>query len=221
MTTLKYNLKQINELSNAGFCYEIPEDTYDIINYLCSQVGSVGIPSRTISKTVIVSENNSNGNGNFASISNKGKKKRGNKGMEISNEEWESVRNFQVTKIEQKVGIDADINELRLYLNKLTDKTFLDIREKIIDKINLIIKTEDFNYEGEQKLGMIIYDICSTNKFYSKIFADLFAELASIYVWLSSIFKEKYANIMEQYNNIQYIDSDKDYDGFCEMNKKN
>jgi hypothetical protein len=26
---------------------------------------------------------------------------------------------------------------------------------------------------------------------------------------------------MEQYNNIQYIDSDKDYDGFCEMNKTN
>jgi hypothetical protein len=26
---------------------------------------------------------------------------------------------------------------------------------------------------------------------------------------------------MEQYNNIKYVDSNKDYDGFCEMNKQN
>ena len=63
--------------------------------------------------------------------------------------------------------------------------------------------------------------MCSTNKFYSKIFADLFAELATKYAWLHDIFRENYANIMSQYNDIEYVDSDKDYNGFCEMNKKN
>jgi hypothetical protein len=42
-----------------------------------------------------------------------------------------------------------------------------------------------------------------------------------MYEWLKNIFDEKYACIMEQYNDIEYIDSDKNYDGFCEMNKKN
>jgi hypothetical protein len=35
------------------------------------------------------------------------------------------------------------------------------------------------------------------------------------------IFNEKYADIMSQYSDIQYVDSEKNYDGFCDMNKKN
>ena len=48
----------------------------------------------------------------------------------------------------------------------------------------------------------MLYEMCSTNKFYSKIFADLFAELASMYIWLNVTFLENYANIMEQYNKV-------------------
>jgi hypothetical protein len=140
--------------------------------------------------------------------------------MEISNDDWESIRTFQTTTIEQNIGIENDINALRLYLNKLTDKTFLDMREKIIEKINTIF-INSTDKEDETKVGTMLYEICSTNKFYSKIFADLFAELALTYGWLNVIFKRNYAEIMNQYNNIQYIDSEKDYDGFCEMNKNN
>jgi hypothetical protein len=67
----------------------------------------------------------------------------------------------------------------------------------------------------------MIYDIASTNKYYSKIYADLFAELLNIFTWIRPIFDEKYNNIMEQYKNIKYSDPDKDYDGFCDMNKVN
>ena len=148
------------------------------------------------------------------------KKKRGNKSMEVSSEEWESIRTFQTTKIEQKTGIDGDISEIRLFLNKLTDKTFLDMREKIIEKINSVCALST-DSEDSIKLGSMLYEMCSTNKFYSKIFADLFAELASMYGWLNHIFRENFRNIMDQFSNIQYIDSEKDYDGFCEMNKKN
>jgi len=220
--TLKYNLKQITDISYTGFHFEIPEDTFDIINYLCEQVGSSGISSSVFEKLApsVSTIENTNDFMSSSGANKNNKKKRGNKGMEISSDEWETIRTFQTTKIEQKTGIDGDINEIRLYLNKLTDKTFLDMREKIINKINSVcaISTEP---EDAVKLGSMLYEMCSTNKFYSKIFADLFAELASMYIWLNVTFLENYANIMEQYNNIQYIDSDKDYDGFCEMNKKN
>jgi hypothetical protein len=140
--------------------------------------------------------------------------------MEVSSEEWETIRTFQTTKIEQKSGIDGDIDYIRLLLNKLTDKTFLDMREKIIERLNKICL--EFGSEEEfLKIGNTIYEFCSTNKFYSKVFADLFAELCSQYIWLMPIFNEKYANIMSQYSNIQYVDSEKDYDGFCDMNKNN
>lgn len=218
MTSYKYNLKQITEISNNGFHYEIPEDVFDIINYLCVQVGSSVINSPKFIKTDLYSNKNAN---DFMSSSNvKNRKKRGNKGMEITNDDWESIRTFQTTKIEQTSGIDGDINALRLHLNKLTDKTFLDTRENIIEKINNLCKNS-LDPKDELRIGTMLYEICSTNKFYSKIFAELFAELATMYSWINNIFRENYANIMEQYNDIQYIDSEKDYDGFCEMNKIN
>ena len=211
MTSLKYNLKQITDISYSGFNFKIPEDTHAIINYLCVQVGSTGINSNVFSKSLVTVPPVKNTN----DLSNK--KKRGNKGMEVSDDKWESIKPFQTTKIEQKIGIDGEINEIRLYLNKLTDKTFLDIREKIIEKINTIT----LNVETSEKIGTMLYEFCSTNKFYSRIFADIFAELASMYDWLNNVFDKNYAIIMEQYNNIKYVDSNKDYDGFCEMNKQN
>jgi hypothetical protein len=220
--TLKYNLKQITDISYSGFYFEIPEDTFDTINYLCGQVGSSGISSSVFSKSApsVSTLENTNDNLLSSNQNKNNKKKRGNKGMEVSAEEWESIRTFQTTKIEQKTGIDADVNEIRLYLNKLTDKTFLDMREKIIEKINAVCAISS-DAEDAVKLSSMLYEMCSTNKFYSKIFADLFAELASMYSWLNENFWQNYVNIMDQYNNIQYIDSEKDYDGFCEMNKKN
>jgi hypothetical protein len=218
MTSLKYNLRQITDISYSGFNFKIPEDTHNIINYLCVQVGSSCLNSNVFTKlepsvtaTIPVGKN-----------TNEVKKKRGNKGMEVSSEKWENTKPFQTTKIEQKTGIDGEINEIRLYLNKLTDKTFLDIREKIIEKINSICACPtSFNPENIDKMGTMLYEFCSTNKFYSRIFADIFAELASMYDWLKNIFNKNYDTIMEQYNNIKYVDSNKDYDGFCEMNKQN
>lgn len=208
-SALKYNIKQISDIS-VGMQFEIPEDTFNMINYLCSQVGSANISSKTFMKpltpvtTAAVADN----------------KKKRNKCMEASAEEWENIRTpFQPTKIEQKTGIDADINELRLYLNKLSNKTFLEMREKIVDKINNIC--ERYSTDDKNKVGNILYDICSTNQFYSNIFVELFVELALKYDWVNSAFNTHYEHIMDQYNDIQYVDSDKDYDGFCEMNKKN
>lgn len=222
--TLKYNLKQISDISYSGFYFEIPDDSRDIINYLCNQVGIMGISSTVFSKSVpsesISLAENTNELMSSSGPNKNNKKKRCNKSMEVSAEEWESIRTFQTTKIEQKTGIEADVNEIRLYLNKLTDKTFLDMREKIIDKINLVCSMTS-DREDDVKLGSMIYEMCSTNKFYSKIFADLFAELATKYSWLNDIFNESYSNIMSKYSDIVYVDSEKDYNGFCEMNKKN
>ena len=50
MTSLKYNLKQITDISYSGFNFKIPEDTHSIINYLCLQVGSSCINSNVFIK---------------------------------------------------------------------------------------------------------------------------------------------------------------------------
>ena len=219
-SALKYNLTQINDISNSGFQYEIPQDSYDMINYLAEKIGAIRLTNSLFVKpskrTNIISSSSS-----FADTTSlKNKKKKGNKGMEITDEEWDTIRTFETTKIEQKTGINCEIDQLRLLLNKLTDKTYLDIFEKITNRLNSIFATYT-ETDDLQKVSNIIYDLCSSNKFYSKIFADLFANLCQSYPLINELFKEKMTIINEQYNNIQYIDSDVDYDGFCDMNKIN
>ena len=72
--------------------------------------------------------------------------------METSNDEWESILTFQATKIEQKSGIDADIDQIRLLMNKLTDKTFLDIKDKINEKHECAFKIEQISFSGLAKI---------------------------------------------------------------------
>jgi hypothetical protein len=224
-TTLKYTLSQITDLSFSGFNYQIPEDTVLMINYLCSQVGSEGLASSNFTKTeesryAASATDTSVAGLALGGFKSNSKKRKGNKSMEVSAEEWETLRTFQPTKMEQKSGIDGEIDQIRLLINKLSDKTFLDIREKLIDKMNVICSGSP-TAEQQLKISSIIYEISSTNKFYSRIFADLYAELLTMYKWLRTVFEEKYSNIMSQYQNIEYVDPEVNYDGFCDMNKAN
>ncbi len=220
---MKYTLQQIKDISFSGFEFIIPDDTVELINNLCKKVGSNGLKSAIFTKTTSSFSNNLTQQVVSAPIrnnNNSNKKRRGNKGMETSNDEWESILTFQSTKIEQKSGIDADIDQIRLFLNKLTDKTFLDIKEKIHEKLDKILNDE-IDDGNILKIGNMLYDLSSSNKFYSKIYAELFTDLVSSYEWLQSLFYDKYENIFEQFNTVQYVDPDKDYDMFCDINKQN
>ena len=218
--TMKYTLQQIKDISFSGFEFIIPEDTVELINTLCKKVGSNGLKSNTFSKTIQPVSSNLIHQVAPIRNNNSNKKRRGNKGMETSNDEWESILTFQSTKIEHKSGVDAEIDQLRLLMNKLTDKTFLDIKDKINEKVDKIF-SEDISDENTMKIGNMLYDLSSSNKFYSKIYAGLFAELVSNNDWLQSIFYDKYENLFEQYNTVRYVDPDTNYDMFCDINKEN
>lgn len=212
-TSLKYSLNDISEISAVGFTYIIPDKTIEMINYLTYQIGSsTVIPSNIFEKRELV-----NVSGDTAFVN---KKRKINKSMEINNDDWETLRTFHATKIEQKSGFNSDIDKIRLYFNKLTDKTFLDMREKIIAQIEKMV-AEFTTEEDKNTIAMVIYDLASTNKFYSRIFTELYSELATTYDWIKSVFHIQYDNIMSQYDNVEYVDSDKDYNKFCDMNKTN
>jgi hypothetical protein len=207
---LKYNLIEVAEISVSGFTYIIPDKTIELINYLTYQIGSTSIITSNLFEKK-ESTNNSNTNTDI-------KKRKFNK-MD-TNGEWETIRTFQPTKMEKKIGFDADIDIIRLYFNKLTDKTFLDMRKKIIEQIGKMCL--DFtNEEDKIVTAEVIYELSSSNKFYSRIFTELYSELAVKYDWIKMAFNAHYANVMSLYNNIEYFDSDKDYNKFCDMNKTN
>jgi hypothetical protein len=220
MNTMKYNLQKFKETIFYGFEFEIPDETVTIINYLTSEIGSTSQINNTVfqkkehvqGETVFNNHHNNKG---------RGKHKKNNKFSESTDEDWEQLRSFQSTRIEQSSGLDGHIDNLRSIMNKLTDKTFQDMRGKIFDILDTIINSSDFNKEIETIISTVIYDISSTNKFFSKIYADLYAELVKKYDCLHTVFTTNFNKFADQYETIQYVDPDINYDGFCENNKIN
>lgn len=217
--SMKYNLQQFNTIAFNGFQYSIPQESIDIINELTSQVGSSAHVKSNFFQKKSVKDDKSVFNGVDMKLNNR--KRKGNKGMEMSNEEWDTLRSFQATKIEHKTGIDNDIDQIRLHLNKLSDKTFMEMKEKIVCIIDTMLSKEDFDDVAKEKINIAVYDISSSNKFYSKIYADLYSVLINKYIWMKQYFDSKLEKYIDNFSDIEFFDPDKNYDKFCEMNKKN
>jgi hypothetical protein len=211
--TLKYTLEDINNIIFQGFNYELPSETLNIISELSLQVGSPDY----VKTPVFQKRENPMKTEQSVSF----KKKKTNKSMEVVNDnDWEAIRNFQATKIEAKEGIDVNIDTIRIYLNKLTDKNYIDMRNKIIDTIDQLL-SEQIDNKDLFRVSTIIFEIASTNRFYSKMYADLYSELITKYKIIKSIFDENLENFTDLFNSIEYIDPNENYDKFCEINKTN
>jgi hypothetical protein len=214
---MKYTLHDIQDIMFKGFEYVLPENILKTISELSLQVGSPDYVKTPIFKK----RENPMKVESIKEINNTFKKNKRNKAMEIiSNEDWESLRNFQTTKIEEKVGIDAQIDLIRSLLNKMTDKNYNDIRNKIIDLIDKLVE-ENIHSEDMMRLSSTIFEIASNNRFYSKIYADLYSELLTKYDMMKSIFENNLNVFTTLFDKIEYVDPKVNYDKFCEINKIN
>lgn len=220
--TNKYKLIDFETITFNGFDFSIPEETVQLISMLSMEVGSP-----TYIKTPVFQKKD-NSNNVFVPSSAKqtsvtmqsNRKRRGNKNSDVSNDDWETIRSFQVTNIEQHIGIDAEIDKIRNCLNKLTEKTFADMKNQIIDILNNLI-SENIPTEEMTRIGNIIFEIASNNKFYSKLYADVYTELIKSFKIMEEVFCVNYNTYLLLFDNIEYIDSDKDYNKFCIINKQN
>lgn len=227
MTTC-YTLNDINNILFQGFDFKLPEETLKIISELALQVGSpdyVKTPVFQKRENPMKVEPSHDyygpGDGSIGRNSMPFKKSKKNKAQEIVNDEdWEALRTFQTTKIEEKVGFEAQIDAIRALLNKLSDKNYLDMRNKIIDLIDKLVE-ENITTENMERLSSAIFEIASTNRFYSKLYADLYSELSSKYETMKSTFENKLTEFTGLFTTIEYVDPKVDYDKFCEINKTN
>lgn len=140
-------------------------------------------------------------------------------------ESWIAVRNFKPTKMEVKEGIEKNINEIRSVLNKITNKNYdtqKDLIFTLIEK-NIASIEEDETLDKTdmmQKIGEFIFDISSTNKFYSELYADLYKEFVEKYdVFLDILYK--YCNSFKELKLLPFVDSSVNYDKYCEYTKTN
>jgi len=223
--TNKYKLIDFETITFNGFDFSIPEETVQLISMLSMEVGSP-----TYIKTPVFQKKDNTNNvfvpssakqtSSSSSSAAANRKRRGGKNSDVTNDDWETIRSFQVTNIEQHIGVDAEIDKIRNCLNKLTDKTFLDMKNQIIDILNNLIH-ENISTEEMTRIGNIIFEIASNNKFYSKLYADVYTELIKSFDIMEEVFRVNYNTYLLLFDNIEYIDSDKDYNKFCVINKQN
>lgn len=140
--------------------------------------------------------------------------------------EWEAVKNFKPTEKIELSDIDNKIKEIRSDLNKISKMNYEEQKKGVIDKIFTIFEGEKMDGDEEfsdnqKKIGNMIFDTLSTNKFLSQIYADLYVELVGKSEYFGYILDNFIENYKNSLNNIQYIDPDKDYNGFCNYNQKN
>lgn len=222
MTDIKrYTLKEFNNVTFCGFDYKLDPTIIKLISELALQVGSpdyIKTPVFTKKENLGVATTYGS---NVKDTIQYGKKKKPNRNMEmVSDNDWETLRTFQTTKMEEKTGIAGYIDNIRTNLNKLSDKNVSEISIKIISDIDKIIE-ENATKEEIYNISSIIFDIASLNRFYSEIYAELYSSLINKYEIMRTTFETNLNNFMDLFNNIEYVDSSVDYDKFCKINKNN
>lgn len=126
---------------------------------------------------------------------------------------------FKKTKFLNKIDEDEiNLDKIRESLNKLTRKNYKELTAEIIMNI------EHFIYSKNKiiliSIGKSIFDISSINKFWVKIYAELYNELIKSFPVMKEICINNFESYMTLFNNIEVVD-ETDYDKFCTVNKTN
>jgi hypothetical protein len=156
--------------------------------------------------------------------------------QQIPNSEWDTILSFQKTEIKKKEGIESSIDNIRSFLNKLTDKTYSTMLANILKEIDELFKACNDDTSDEHntvsvmnRIASSIFTTASSNSFYSEIYARLFQDLMvkdkepdhAEYAVFRNVFEQNLASFMSLFDTIEYCDPKKNYDKFCDINKAN
>jgi len=133
---------------------------------------------------------------------------------EHTQESWDTLRSFKSTVIEKKEGIEKIISDVRICLNKMSTKNYEKNRDTIIQYIN-------DNQSHIKDIAQAIFDIASTNKFFSELYAELYKELIQYFNEFQIILNDFILNYVDTMTQIEYANPTDNYDKFCIYNKKN
>jgi hypothetical protein len=241
---IQYTLDDFNKIIKEGFMYKLPDEVIAIIQSIAEKVGApeyIKTPlfeKSSSSSSNFTPHNNNNNNNNINYHNNNHNNHNNKSGFNnnktnnkvksyeiIKDDDWEKLRKFQATVILKKEGINASIDQLRKHLNKITTKTYDNLKEQIIKEINLISQNLDSEMpemlDEVNKIGDAIFSIASSNGFYSAMYAKLYKELMELYPFMQSIFEHNFNKFRDIFNKIEYCDPNTDYDTFCKNNKTN
>jgi hypothetical protein len=190
---VKYHLNDFQKIAENKID-ELNDEIIEIINNLASKVGAPNYNKTPVFKK-----------------SQKNKSKY---------ENWSAIRNFKQTTLEKHTeGIEAQIDDIRMKLNKLTKKNYNVISKEIIEYIKKEIETND---DILNHVGKSIFEVGSLNSFWSKLYAKLFNDLIKHFPIMKDICINNFNEFLPLFDDIKFINiNNNNYNEFCENNKKN
>ena len=221
--TKQYSITDYDDITNAGFICNLSQETLDIISKLSEQVGA---PTYIKTPIFLKKENRSinglggNVGGGGGGVMGGNFKKTKSKPSEITDDDWEAIRAFQTTQKHVSEGIQKNVDNIRGYLNKITDNNEEAMIKDIKAEISQLIE-HDTSHENMMKIGYSIFNIASSNSFYSALYARLFKSLMNDYDIFKKIFEDNFKEFMNLFESIEFVDPKKNYDKFCEYTKTN
>ena len=210
--TMSYSLDDFHTICANGHNYKLSEDVLSIISKIVLEVGSPSYVKTPVFNKKSYTKSDTNDN-----IIKRRKP--------IKKEPTTIQSAYKSTNPDLKTGIALHIDSIRSYLNKLSDKNVTDITHKIIELMDQIINdqniTEETKNDELSNVSKIIFNIASTNRFYSAIYADVYSQLVTKYELIRLTFETNLNVFLDLFNNIEYVDASVDYDRFCKINKDN
>ena len=212
---MRFTLQDYSDILFTGYAYQLPDNVTNIIKNLTNELGVViaAAAAATIShKPEEEFKRSTMHYGNKRSrIESRNK--------QSNDPNWKSAPQFKVTKIEKKEGVQQVLNEIRVCLNKISNKNYDQQRDAIVNCIDQVILQD--SVDQIQTIAQSIFDIASSNKFYSELYAMLYKELIQKY----DLFSRHIHHMINDYyvgiDSIEFVDSNENYDLYCENNKSN
>uniref|UniRef100_A0A6C0HYI1 MIF4G domain-containing protein n=1 Tax=viral metagenome TaxID=1070528 RepID=A0A6C0HYI1_9ZZZZ len=203
---IHYSLNDFNELLfSESFSYSLDNETIKNIENLAQILGI------SLNSSVSTMSNSNYDYPVRKPRINANRSSSNNIGRKVLEESWLQPV-FKTTVIEKKEGT---MPEIHTCLNKLSEKNYDNNKTILLE----LIRKEDISNLPE--IANNIFDIASTNKFFSEIYAKLYKELLTEFDIFDNILQTFLTNFCDTMRNIVYVDPTKNYDDFCAYNKKN
>ena len=211
-----YTLQDFNTIIFNGFNFTLSDDIIQKINELATQVGSP-----TYIKTPVFQKKDRSAESAAPSSTNTKRRRDGGNNNSRFGAGADGDKLFNATKLVHKTGLDGDIDLIRSYLNKITDRTFADMKTNIIGLLDKLIEENSISPEDVMRISTYLFEFASTNRYFSKLYADLYTELVNKYECMKQTLDDSFHSFLELFINIEYVDPDVNYDEFCRINKVN
>lgn len=226
----KYNIDFFYDKLFQGFEYSLPEITMNYIDRISKQVGSNDYKKTPIfmKKRKYVDQNNTS-----TPIQENTDTVPFNTNSPSSKDfDWTSIRNFHKTELNiNKNGLNKFYNDFRTLLNKITETNFDNIALDIKQQLHILYESIEYTNHDIYKAGEIIFEIASTNKFYSNAYSRLWKQLIDEFDSMNTVFlknKEHFKSLLQDFDSETSIytmyetigDLGENYDLLCEYNLK-